>query len=83
MKKWIDEKSTVTELREINEEIEWMTNKVKRQVVEAKEAISILENYPYDSENNKKFKEVTKTMDGCRSENISELHQRFKEIMND
>jgi len=83
LKKWIDEKSTVTELREINEEIEWMTNKINRQVVEAKEAISILENYPYNPENNKKFKEVTKIMDGCRNENISQLHQRFKEIMND
>ena len=62
----------------------WMLqNKSKRQHLETQEAIAILESHPYNSENNSKFKEATKTMDGWRNENIRELHPIFKEIMND
>ena len=88
LKKWIEKNSTGNmltsqELREITDYDEWIANKSSRQVHETQEAIKILQSYPYNRENNKKFKEATKTMDGWRNENISELHQRFKEIMNE
>ena len=87
LKKWIQRNDsgdmlTSQELNAITDYNEWKKNKPSRQLIEARKAITTLENNPYKSEYNHKFKREVKKMDRWRNENISDLDYRFEEIIN-